>query len=135
MPKMKLEFDGFDEAIARLKKLDGNVRETATKALLEVDEYVTSNAHAAMTPHRRTGRTEKSIVDEVSVSWNGNIGITHVGFDIPHGGLPSVFLMYGTPRMKKDQKLYDAFYGATTRKTIRQIQEDVFYDEIRKLGG
>ena len=43
--------------------------------------------------------------------------------------------MYGTPRMKKDQKLYNAIFGKKTNEKIRQIQEDIFFDAIRKVGG
>lgn len=43
--------------------------------------------------------------------------------------------MYGTPRMKKDTKLYNAIYGTKTQKEIKQIQKEIFEEEIRRVMG
>lgn len=133
--KMKLEFDGFNEVMERLKNLDGNVRQTSEKALKETHRIVTAKAEEAIRPHKRSGRTEQSLQRQAKVNWQGSLGTVDVGFDIEHGGLPSIFLMYGTPRMKKDQKVYNAFFGKATLKEVFLRQEEVFYNEIRKLGG
>ena len=135
MAKLKIEFDGFEEVTARLTKLEGNVKATTEKALEASRDYVVPNLHSAMAKHKRTGKTEASIVENEKVKWTGTLAKIDVGFDLKHGGLPSIFLMYGTPKMKKDQQLYNAIYGSATQKKIRQIQEDIFYDEIRRLGG
>lgn len=135
MAKLKLEFDGFEEVVNRLKKLDGDVKDITEKALEASRDYVVPNLHSAMAPHRRTGKTEGAIDEKSRVEWTGTLAKISVGFDLKHGGLPSIFLMYGTPKMKKDQKLYNAIYGTATQNKIKQIQEDIFYDEIRRLGG
>ena len=46
-------------------------------------------------------------------------------------------LMYGTPRMKKDTNLYNAFYGAQTQKKIEQIERDALNAAVEKAmqGG
>lgn len=135
MPKMKIEFEGFDEVIKRLKNLEGDLRGTTEKALKETHEFVTQNAEKEIARHRLTGATEASLDRQAKVQWSGEKATVHVGFNIREGGLASIFLMYGTPRVKKDQKLYNAFYGSRTISEIRKIQENVFYDEIRRLGG
>lgn len=135
MAKFEVEFDGFDEVMHRLKRLEGDVRGTTEKALKETHGLVTAKASEAISSHRRTGRTEASLKQDADIRWSGTVAEVHVGFDIHHGGLPSIFLMYGTPRMKKDQKLYDAFFGRGTKQEVRNIQKDVFYDAIRKLEG
>lgn len=135
MPKMKLEFDGFDEAIKRLTKLNGNVKGTVEKALEKSNRIVREKAGAAMNPHNETYATIKSLRSDVKVEWAGTQATMPVGFDISKGGLAHIFLMYGTPRMKKDQKLYNAFYGTGTKNEVHKIQEEIFYDEIRKLNG
>ena len=131
--KTKIEFDGFEEVIARLNKLGGNIRGTTEKALKETHSLITKQAKDAIIPHRLTGETEKSLVLNPQVVWEGTIASVQTGFDISNGGLPSIFLMYGTPRMSKDQKLYNAFFGAKTKKDVKKIQEDIFYEEIRRL--
>lgn len=135
MPKMKVEFEGFDEAIKRLTKLNGNVKDTVEKALEKSNRIIREKAGAAMQPHNETYATIRSLKSDAKVEWVGTEAIMPVGFDISKGGLAHIFLMYGTPRMKKDQKLYNAFYGSSTRNEIHKIQKDIFYDEIRKLDG
>ena len=135
MPKMKIEFEGFDEVIKRLTRLDGNIKATTEKALEKSNRIVREKAGAAMNPHNESYATIRSLKSDAKVEWAGTTATMPVGFDISKGGLAHIFLMYGTPKMKKDQKLYNAFYGTATRNEIRKVQEEVFYDEIRKLDG
>lgn len=132
--KMRIEFDGFDEVIARLAALDGDIKKTTEKALKDTHSIITGQAEAAIAPHKSTGRTQRSLVRNAQIQWAGTVASVTVGFDISNGGLPSIFLMYGTPRMRKDQKLYNAFYSKKTLNTVMQAQEDAFYDEIRRLS-
>lgn len=133
--KTRIEFEGFEEAVARLTKLEGNVRKVTEKALEETHDYVTKQVQPIIRKHRQSGATEASLKMNSNVEWSGTLASDEVGFNIRKGGLPSIFLMYGTPRMKKDQKLYDAFYGSKTRNHIYKIQEDIFYAEIRRLDS
>lgn len=135
MPKLSVEFEGFNEAIKRLSNLEGDVRQTTEKALKETHRIVTQKAETAAAPHKKTGRTERSMQRQAKVQWAGTLASVETGFNIHNGGLASIFLMYGTPRMRKDQKLYNAFYGSQTRKEVLQAQEEIFMDEIRRLGG
>lgn len=133
--KTGIEFEGFEEVLARLSKLNGNVKKTTEKALKETHKYITENAKKTIAPHKLTGATEESLVEKPTIEWNGTIATVKTGFNIKDGGLASIFLMYGTPRIKKDQKLYDAFYSARTQKEIDKIQEDIFYEEIRRIDS
>ena len=135
MPKMKIEFDGFDQVVARLNKLEGDVRKTSEKALKASRDYITPNIKKEMSKHKRTGKTVSSIAESEPVKWEGSKASIYVGFKIKEGGIASIFLMYGTPKIKKDQKLYNAIYGSSTLRKIRNIQENIFYDEIRRMGG
>ena len=131
--KTRIEFEGFEEVIARLTKLDGDVRGVTEKALRETHKVITKKAEAAIAPHKQTGDTEKSLKRNAEIEWAGTLASVETGFSIRQGGLPSIFLMYGTPRMKKDQNLYNAFFGNKTRKEVMELQEKLFYDEIRRL--
>lgn len=133
--KTYIEFEGFEEAVARITKLEGNVKAITEKALKESHKIITTKAEEAIQPHKLTGLTEKSLKRQANVQWAGTIGSVETGFSIRQGGLASIFLMYGTPRMKKDQNLYNAFWSKKTQDEVRKIQEDIFYEEIRKLGG
>lgn len=131
--KAKIEFDGFDEVVSRITNLGGDVKGITEKALKETHKIITAKAEEAIKPHYKTGATEKSLNRDAKISWAGTIGSVEVGFDISNGGLPSIFIMYGTPRMKKDQKLYNAFFGKSTKNEVMQAQEEIFNDEIRRL--
>ena len=133
MAKMKLEFDGFNEAIARLNRLEGDVKKTTEQALIKSKRLVHKKIGTAMTKHNRTFQTIRSLDKSNHVAWTGTIASIEVGFDIQNGGLASVFLMYGTPRIKKDQQLYNSIYGKKTKSEIHDLQKEIFYEEIRKL--
>ena len=133
--KFGVEFEGFNELIDRIEKLNGDLKSVTEKALTESFKLVTPDLHQAMQKHKQTGRTEGSIVDNSTVEWNGDTASIKVGFNIKNGGLPSIFLMYGTPRIPKDQALYNAIYGKKTQEEIRKLQEEIFYEEIRRLNG
>lgn len=131
--KTRIEFDGFEEVIARLTKLDGDIKGVTEKALRETHKVITKKAETAIAPHKETGATEKSLKKNAEIKWSGSEASVETGFSIRNGGLASIFLMYGTPRMKKDQNLYNAFFGNKTKKEVMEIQEKIFYDEIRRL--
>ena len=137
MAKIEMQFDGMDAIIRQLEQLEVDVRETVTDALQEAGQLVTEQARAAIQPHERTGKTEASLRENPTVEWTGTEAAVNVGFDINNGGMPSIFLMYGTPRMKKDTNLYNAFYGAQTQKKIEQIERDALNTAVEKAmqGG
>lgn len=135
--KLKFEFEGFDELIEKLINLGGDVRKTAEKALKECHKQVTKDALQAITPHKDTGVTEKSLYTDGKVEWTGTQASIPVGFSIRKGGIASIMLMYGTPRMPKDKNLYNALSPKSKKleSKVKQIQEDIFYEEIRRLNG
>lgn len=132
--KSNVEFEGFEEVVARLTALEGDVKGITEEALRQTRKVINSKLEVAMRPHNQTNRTIKSLAKE-KAEWVGTTAEQPVGFHISKGGLASIFLMYGTPRMDKDQKLYNAIYGNATRKEVQQVQEEIFYNEIRRLEG
>lgn len=135
--KLKFECDGFENLTKRLSDLGGNVKSTAEKALKECHKQVTNDASEAIKPHKNTGATEESLYTEPKVEWEGTKASIRVGFSIRKGGIASIMLMYGTPQMPKDQKLYNALAPKSKKlkDKVKQIQEDVFYKEIRRLDS
>lgn len=135
MAKLKLDFSGLDKMIEDMHKMGANVKEVAESALKKSRDYINKNLETAMTPHNRSGETMKSLKD-APVEWSGTVAKIPVGFDIKNGGMASIFLMYGTkvfgtPRVKKDTKLYSAIYGKKTKEKIKEIMSE----EFRKVLG
>lgn len=134
--KMGLEFKGFAEVIANFEAAGGNVQRAVDGALKQSKQLVTRQLQQAIRAHRRTGRTEASLDKNMSVEWDAYIASVDVGFHVRKGGLASIFLMYGTPRVPKDQALYDAVYGSRVKSQIKKLQEQAVNTAIqRSLGG
>lgn len=136
MPKIGLNFKGWDKLMEDLVKMSSRgAEEAARKALEESHEYVTDKLKDAIRDHVATGDTKESLRKEAKVDKVGNTLTVPIGFEIYRGGFPSIFLMYGTPRMNKDQALYDAIYGRKTRKNLGEIQEKILTDALREYTG
>lgn len=135
--KMTIDFDGFDEMIAQLDDLGGNLKEVTEAALIATHEYVTPQIKAAFAKHniKYSHETAKSIIDSPNIEWQGMLASVDVGFKISNGGLASIFVMYGTPKMAPDRKLYNAIYGSKTKKEVAEIQRNIIAEAIEKAMG
>ncbi len=131
--KMRLEFTGFEEYAERLDKLGGDLKKTTEKALIETHKLLTPKVEEAFRRHdvKYSHDTMKSLKKDARVEWDGSVAAIGVGFKISEGGFPSIFIMYGTPRMQPDKKVYNSIYG--NRKKVRELQEKIFAEEIAKL--
>lgn len=140
MSKMELDFDGFSEIVKRFEKLDADIKPVVEKALTETHRIVTEKAQFAVQKPNlpahgafSSGATERSLVTQPQIEWKGTTATVFVGFDISHGGLPTVFMMHGTPSYMKNQLLYDAFYGDQTIGEVRLAQKEIFYEALEAI--
>jgi hypothetical protein len=135
--RITMEFSGYSVLERRLKEIGGNAKKTAESALKASHNHVTKKLNSAISPHKDSGKTEKSLNTAPEVIWNGDIGEIKVGFNISDGGLPSIFLMYGTklfgqPHIPPDENLYNAVYGTKTQKELQKIQREVYEKSIER---
>jgi len=126
--------------MAKLDELGGTqaMKKGVEEALIESKKHVNPLIEKAMNklPAKgkySTGDTKESIDDEMSVEWQGMTGTIKVGFDFKKSGPKSIFLMYGTPRMKPVSGLKSAIYGAKTKREVAEIQEKVLSDVIKEV--
>ena len=138
--KIGLQFNGWEDYLAKLDELGGSqvMKKGVEEALIESKKHVNPLIEQSMSklPAKgkySTGNTKKSIDNEMKVDWEGLTGYIKVGFDFSKSGVTSVFLMYGTPKMKPVSGLKSAIYGAKTQKEIAEIQEKVLSDVIKKV--
>lgn len=138
--RIGLQFDGWENYMSNLDKLGGTdlMKKGVEKALVESKKHVNPLIEKAMTklPAKgkfSTGDTKESIDDEMSVEWQGMTGSINIGFDFKESGPKSIFLMYGTPRMKPVSGLKSAIYGAKTKRETAEIQEKVLSDVIKEV--
>lgn len=153
--KIDIRFDGFAAIAEELDRFPGALKKAAMEAMEYSAALVDVKLHKEMQKHERDfnskaygkHRTESTIMDGEKATADGNIIEQKVGFNISHGGLPSVFLMYGTPRhyqpnmhrmhpgIAADKKLYNAIYGSNTRKQLNKMQRSIFESVLREYGG
>lgn len=138
--KLTLDFPMFETLKTQLDKAGGNALKTAVDNALKTSaSYVDSQLKAAIAPHKKTGQVEASLDTHPNqVEWFGSNASVQVGFNLSDGGLPSLFLMYGTkvhgqPHVKPDKKLYNAVYGSRVKNQVRKIQEEAFLSIVSKV--
>lgn len=131
--RLTLGFEGFEETIKKLDDLNANIKKTTETALKESFEYVTQKVQSTIEPHYLTGQTEKSLRKTPVIEWKGTRVEVKVGFDIKNGGIASIFLMYGTPKMAPDRRIYNAFFGGATKRKIKELQKEIFEKEFQRL--
>ena len=138
--RIGLQFDGWEDYMAKLDELGGSqaMKKGVEEALIESKKHANPLIEKAMgkLPAKgkySTGNTKDSIDKEMKVEWSGMTGEIKIGFDFSKSGPKSIFLMYGTPRMKPVTGLKSAIYGAKTQKEIAEIQENVLSNHIKKV--
>lgn len=140
--RISLDFKGLEQYSEKIDKLGGNLKEVVEEALVKSNEKVATNllsiTHKNKYPAKgkySVGDTRDSIITSKHVDWLGDFAEIAVGFDFSVSGLKSIFLMYGTPRMKKVQAIYNAIYGKKTKKEIAEMQEEIFSRAIQEIMG
>lgn len=130
---LSLDFHAMDVAIEKYKKLGVDLKPIVTEILKDTHEDVTQRLIDATVKSNypahgqySQGDTAESIKRDASVYWvDPTSAFVPVGYDLQKSK-NSIFLMYGTPRMPKVSKMYDAIFGRKTRTQIRQMQEESF---------
>ena len=147
MPKNKigLKFDGWEKLMANIDKMAGMtaMQEVTKSALKATKSYVNSNVMKIMAKSNlpakgkySAGLTLDSLDNDFVVAWSGYTAEIAIGFDFDVSGLRSIFLMYGTPKMKPVAGLKNAIYGNKTKKEISKIQSEAVNKYItRHMGG
>lgn len=141
MAKMQILFDGFADLAADIDRSGADLHEAVDEALTKTGKYIQGQLTSAAAPYAAkgkkgyaTGEMYGQILKDSVVQWHGSIAEVNAGFDLSNGGWHSIFIMYGTPRMAKDQSVYNAIKGSKTKNEIAKIQQEVMKKYV-KLGG
>ena len=140
--KIGLQFKGFEELLNKYETLGGDLN-SATEAALKAGKQIvnvqltrdTTNGNFPAGGKYATGALKRSIDKDFNVKWEGTTAVLKIGYDFKTSGTASIFLMYGTPKMPKVQKLYDDIYGTRTKKLVAQAQEEAMQKVIERVLG
>lgn len=142
MARMSITFKGFEQLAEEIDAIGGNLQKAVDEALTDTSEYIQGQVSMAAAPYANgglkgyaKGNMYRSIKKGNGVTWSGLVAEVGVGFELfAKGGWHSIFVMYGTPRMAKDPKVYNAIKGTKTKNEIAKIQDEVMKKHLA-LGG
>lgn len=141
MAKMSITFDGFAKLAEDIDAIGGDLHAAVDEALTETQKIVQDNLETAAQIYSAkgrkgyaTGKMYASIIHDASIDWKGTVAEVKTGFTSQGGNIAgfmhSLFVMYGTPRMMKDVKVYNAIKGTKTRKDIAKAQEEIMMKHL-----
>lgn len=134
MARVNMNFKGMDSVLKTIEAMGGNAEKAIEKALLECHELVTNQVNQEMARYKiNSGEMKESILDENRVQWTGKRVSVKAGFNQKQSMHGTYMMITGTPYRKPDRQLYNAIYGAKTRKAIKEIQEKALMKVIE--GG
>lgn len=146
MGKISIQFDGFRELTEAIDRAGKDLNEAVEEALESSQQVVNDALIPAAAPYARqglkgyaTGAMYGAIQTDQQVRWKGTTAEIGSGFTTNSGATQdgfyhSIFVMYGTPRMEKDQRIFNAIKGTKTKKNVADIQKEVMQKHF-ELGG
>ena len=149
MAKLSIKIKGLDDYINSLNKVGGNVHKAIETALIETHELITKQVKDALTkgvPLKSGGRSKpidmyksngtgdmaKSFMDEPYVNWFGDRAMIQVGFNQGISQHATYMMITGTAYTEPSQQLYNAIYGAATKKKVEEIQKNALEKAIEE---
>lgn len=133
--KMELK-NNFQDLQEKIAKANGNLERAVERSMEAAADFLNPDFKAGIARHRRTGRTENSLIEQPNVEWDGNKASLRTGFSVRKGGLAAIFINQGVKR-KDEKKAKDAFIDraiSRNRKKIAEAQREILMDELKELS-
>jgi len=132
--KFAFNFREFAELAERIERAGGKLEDVCEEALLATHDLITPQLSAGIARHVQTGETQGSLERAPRVEWITPLKAqVNIGFDLADGGWPSIFLMWGTPKMKPDTALKNAAFGPKIRRQVAEVQRETMEAVLREL--
>lgn len=132
--KMAFNFAEMEELAAKLESIGGDLQSACDKALHDTHDYITPRLSEGIAPHVDTGATKGSLEKSARVVWESPLkAVVNIGFDLSKGW-PSIFLMWGTPKMTPDANLKNAAFGPSVRREVANIQRKALEEAIKNFA-
>ncbi len=119
---LNMALNGLEELAERLQDLGGDLKQAMTEVLEDFADEITADTESAVQTQNlpahgdfSKGNTQKSIITDPKVKWEGYVGSVGLGFDKTKPGSGG-WLITGTPRMKPVlalQRIYGGWAGSS----------------------
>ena len=126
----------FMDLIAKLEKLEADIPEIIGQVMEEVAQQVADDTRDAIQKQNlpadgiySIGETEKSIIDNPRVTWEGPYGSVPLGFDKTKRG-HGTLLITGTPQMRPVFGLFMIFTRKNYQNEMKKKIEARLQEEI-----
>lgn len=132
-----LDFDGFLDYARDLSNLgEETLKQAVDDAFTQSKDYVNNEIEKAMDNSKyhfdgtgySKGRSKQSLnkIRQRPVEWSGTTAKAYIGVDLTEApGM--IFVMNGTPHMRKDTKLFNALkVKGNIKKEVEEIQKNAF---------
>lgn len=133
---MQLDLKGFNELIAKLDGLGGDIKKATQDALEKAGQKIGEDTATAVQRSNlpaggkfSQGDTAKTVVENPKVEWSGDTASIGVGFDFSKRGAGGFLIkgyyqnFHGTPRHMAPQPQLNAMY--TGKGYMKQIQNEM----------
>lgn len=125
-----LSFYGSSELLKKIDRAGGNVEEAIGKAVVKGAQLPKLYMMEFMNEHRYSGLTASTMTED-TIEWKDGKCRYRVGYDIKKGGMASLFLDVGTPKMKPHFFVHHAVEKNLTK--ISELQESALKDALQEL--
>lgn len=133
--KFAFNFDEFARLAERIENLGGDLQKAADESLKASHDIITPGLSQGIARHVDTGATQGSLQSAPRVMWETPLKAhVDIGFDLSKGW-PSIFLMWGTPKMKADTALKNAAFGPRVKREVADAQRKALEAVVKRLGG
>ena len=137
--KFAFNFKEMADLAERIENAGGSLQEACDKALKATHAYITPQLSAGISRHHSSGDTEESLERAPRVEWVSPLKAqVNIGFNLADGGLPSIFLMWGTPKRKAsempvDIALKNAAFGPKVKREVAKLQREALEAVLQEL--
>ncbi len=125
-----IEMYGVGDLLKKIEKAGGDVEKAITKAVEKSVELPKRDMLNFMAKHHKTGHTEESFT-VYPIEWKDGVGTVRLGFSVRKGGLPAIFLNYGTPTIQPSFFIQEAIDNNIDE--IHQIHRNTLEEILEAL--
>ena len=137
--KWAFRFDEMTDLAEKLERMGGDLQKAVDTALKSTHEYITPQLSAGIARHHASGDTAKTLEKTPHVEWVTPLKArVSVGFNLKEGGVPSIYLMWGTPKRKASEMPVDiafrnAAFGPKVQREVARLQREALEAAVEAL--